>query len=254
MKRGHVTIRCAASFTLIELLVVVAIIAILAAMLLPSLQQARETSKISVCMSHAKQVAFATLLLAEDHDGWINGTDSPTIAATNTTQYWTATVTNYISRRLVWWNNGLGLSYVGPKAGCVGMDPRDNWWQYAVNTTFTGPSSHSWSNPGRSLKEVRNPSRIFLVADCMLALPYQNWGGAPGLVFLDRTVTGYYDATQFPRHGGRGLNFVFVDGHAGFWKSTGYGAGGAQGKWYDVNRATQWTPYSTWNYGGWWAE
>ena len=57
-------------FTLIELLVVIAIIAILAAMLMPALQQARERGKDASCKSNLKTYGTAIALYADSQDGW----------------------------------------------------------------------------------------------------------------------------------------------------------------------------------------
>lgn len=56
-------------FTLIELLVVIAVIAILAALLMPSLNKARMTAQRMACMGNLKQIGVSVFIYADDHKG-----------------------------------------------------------------------------------------------------------------------------------------------------------------------------------------
>ncbi|OGV50324.1 MAG: hypothetical protein A2017_15260 [Lentisphaerae bacterium GWF2_44_16] len=59
------------AFTLLELLIVISIIAILAAMLLPSLKSARDSAKKIVCAGRLKEIGAASTMYTNDYDGFM---------------------------------------------------------------------------------------------------------------------------------------------------------------------------------------
>lgn len=73
---SHVgALRRRSGFTLVELLVVIAIIAVLLAILLPTLKMARENGKRVKCMSNMRQIAIGQSMYMEDNGPlvpWVN--------------------------------------------------------------------------------------------------------------------------------------------------------------------------------------
>jgi prepilin-type N-terminal cleavage/methylation domain-containing protein/prepilin-type processing-associated H-X9-DG protein len=184
-------------FTLIELLVTIAVIAILAAMLLPALSSARTKAQSTQCASNLRQLSVATFLYCQDNNdllpfAWYNESDASdnNFSALLTPLLYHADFDGY--------GDFENKVFSCPKRmvePLVGPNPMRISYGMNANNSVDFPDPHT-----RRLAQVPNPAGTLLLAD--VAYLYNH----PPIQRLDADQVGY-------KHDNR-ANFVFFDGHA----------------------------------------
>jgi len=150
-------------FTLIELLVVIAIIAILAAILFPVFAQARESARLTSCLSNMRQIGLSLRMYAQDYDEkfpncriWCD----PGSGDLNRGLIWKNVVIPYIKNKQIFIcpSNPYSLGTPGNKVTNVNNGQGEGWFfendnlmpiGYGMNSTVTTWIPANWGpDPG----------------------------------------------------------------------------------------------------------
>ncbi len=198
-------------FTLVEILVVIAIVVLLAALIFPVFNRARNAARTATCASNLKQIGLAFRLYTEDY----RGLHPAFMPVTNPDCGWAEKIYPYTRSTAVF--SCPSYEYGEFRPGCPASKPTNDsghpWYNWDGSYNFNilvGPSRRF------SDTRIRNPSATILFCDGQGDVT--DYGTLVGSNFVNGVPIDPRDFSDLGDRHNYGSNAAYADGHVK-WRS-----------------------------------